>query len=310
MADESFGSDADALSAFDDHVRLERHLSPNTASAYASDLAALAEFLHRGETSLLEVGYPQLRRWLAHLTTRGYARSSLSRKAASVRTFYSWAHRRGLTTTNPAALLARPAPASRLPSVLKPAEVARLAESPPADDPIGARDRAIIELLYSSGLRVAELCALDVGDVDLEARQVRVMGKGGKERVLPVGDFAADALSAYLERTRGGMAPDDSVHGSADPGEGPMFFNRRKRRMTPRDVRAMMQRYVRGSLGDRKVSPHTMRHSFATHLLQGGADIRAVQDLLGHASLATTQRYTHVSRGALFDAYRKSHPRA
>jgi len=313
-------SDERAIASFERHLLLERGLSPHTGAAYKSDVGALAEFLHRGGTGLLEVAYPQLRRWLAHLNTRGYARSSLTRKAASVRTFYAWAARRGMVETNPASLLSRPAPASRLPTVLKPAEAAALAEAPTTaagdggDGAVAIGDRAILELLYSSGLRVAELCSLDLPDADVAARTVRVMGKGGKERVVPMGDFAALALAIYVSAARPAMAPsgDRSRDGNVQPGpaDAALFFNRRRKRVTPRDVRAMMERYVRRSLGDRKVSPHTMRHSFATHLLEGGADIRAVQELLGHASLRTTQRYTHVSRGALFDAYRRSHPRA
>jgi tyrosine recombinase XerC len=298
------------VAAFVDHLSLERSLSPHTASAYRSDVSALGEFLRRGGFSLADATYPQLRRWLAHLTTRGYARSSLARKGASIRTFYAWAARRGFVATNPAFLLSRPAPAYRLPTVLKASEAATLAEAPRSMDPVALRDRAILELLYSCGIRVAELCSLDLPDLDLDGARVRVMGKGSKERVVPMGDFAAEAVLAYLTSGRPAMAPEQASQGPGRPEEGAVFFNRRKRRVTPRDVRAMMQRYVRGTLGDRKVSPHTMRHSFATHLLEGGADIRAVQELLGHASLATTQRYTHVSKGRLFDSYRRSHPRA
>jgi integrase/recombinase XerC len=343
--------DASAIVAFAAHLLLERGLSEHTVRAYRTDAESLAVFLRRGGSSLLTATYPQIRRWLAHLGTRGYARSSLARKAASVRTLYLWAHRRGLVASNPAALLAHPAGANRLPVVLKEPEAERLAESPQPTGPAGLRDRAILELLYGSGLRVAELCRLDVEDLDLDAGRVRVMGKGSKERVVPIGDFAAEALRRYLAEGRSAMAAvagrgssGDAARGSsggAGPrpsgvvgpdGVGPVgdeaggasdrapdiraqdaqaaFYNRRRKRMTPRDVRAMMQRYARATLGDRKVSPHTLRHSFATHLLRGGADIRAVQELLGHASLATTQRYTHVSRQALFDSYRKSHPRA
>jgi integrase/recombinase XerC len=300
-------ADARAISAFADHLLLERRLSPHTAAAYRADLGSLAIFLNRGGTSLLQADYPRLRRWLAQLMTRGYARASVARKAASVRTFYAWALRRGLVEANPASLLARPRPTSRLPVVLKPVEADRLAEAPEGTDPILLRDRAILELLYGSGLRVAELCGLDLWDVEPAARRVRVMGKGGKERVVPISDFAARAVDAYLSSGRDALVP--------DPGPAPadedrvLFFNRRRKRMTSRDVRAMMGRYVRRTLGDRKIGPHTLRHSFATHLLEGGADIRTVQDLLGHASLATTQRYTHVSRQGLFEAHRRSHPR-
>lgn len=302
--------DVSVVEAFVDHLSLERGLSPHTVAAYRSDVSSLAAFLHRAGVGLPGATYPQLRRWLAHLTTRGYARSSMARKGASIRTFYAWASRRGVVVANPASLLSRPVPAYRLPTVLKVGEAATLMEAPAEEGPIALRDRAILELLYSCGIRVAELCSLDLRDVDLDGRRVRVMGKGSKERVVPMGDFAAEAVSAYLASGRASMAPDVPEPTPGRAGQAAVFFNRRRRRMTPRDVRAMMQRYVQGTLGDRKVSPHTMRHSFATHLLEGGADIRAVQELLGHASLATTQRYTHVSKGTLFDAYRRSHPRA
>jgi len=297
-------ADDRVIQAFLDHLRFERHLSSHTIEAYRGDLGGLASFQRRAGGELLAITHAGLRRWLAHLGTRGYARSTVGRKAAAARTFYAWAMRRGLVTTNPAALLAHPAGASRLPIVLKPSEAEALATAPPATDAVGLRDRAVLELLYGSGLRVAELCALDLGDVDLDRRRVRVQGKGGKERVVPMGDYAVEALETYLERGRQVLLP---------PAETPteaMFLNRRKHRMTPRDARAVVERYARATMQGRAVSPHTLRHSFATHLLEGGADIRSVQELLGHASLATTQRYTHVSRGRLFDAYRRSHPRA
>jgi integrase/recombinase XerC len=300
-------ANAKTVAAFVDHLRLERRLSEHTVQAYRGDVTSLAVFLERGGNPLLEASYPALRRWLAHLATLGYARSSISRKAASARTFYTWAWRRGLAKTNPAALLARPASASRLPTVLKTAEAARLANAPQGDDPIALRDRATLELLYGSGLRVAELCGLDVADLDLDAQRVRVLGKGSKERVVPVGDFAAEAVRAYLRDGRPWfieLAPPDRPQLDA------MFLNRRGKRLSPRDARTIVEHHVGGLLQGRKVSPHTLRHSFATHLLEGGADIRAVQELLGHASLATTQRYTHVSKGRLFDAYHRSHPRA
>jgi site-specific recombinase XerD len=305
------------------HLSLERHLSSHTATAYRADVASLAVFLARGGSGLCEATYPLLRRWLAGLRTRGYAKATVARKGAAVRTFYAWAVRRGLVAKDPAALLSRPAGSSRLPTVLKPAEAALLATAPPGSDPIALRDRAILELLYGCGLRVAELAALDVTDVELTMERVRVFGKGSKERVVPLGEFAAEAVRVYLRRGREAMAPrgddpparrareDTSASARVAPVDPQaLFFNRRRRRMTTRDARAVVERYVRSTLEGRKVSPHTLRHSYATHLLEGGADIRTVQELLGHASLATTQRYTHVSRRRLFDAYRDSHPRA
>jgi site-specific recombinase XerD len=191
---------------------------------------------------------------------------------------------------------------------LKASDAEQLAAAPAETHPVGLRDRAILELLYGSGLRISELCGLDVEDVDLDGRWVRVMGKGAKERVVPMGDFAESALADYLEQGRDAFLPPEET-GRSRP-QGPLFYNRRKRRMSPRDARAMVERHAARVLAGRKISPHTLRHSFATHLLEGGADIRAVQELLGHASLATTQRYTHVSRSRLFAAYRQSHPRA
>jgi integrase/recombinase XerC len=300
--------DAVVIEAFVDHLSHERRLSTHTVRAYRTDLSALGTFLRRGSRSLHDADHRLLRRWLAHLSTRGYARTSVARKAASIRSFYAWAHRRGWVASNPASLLAQPARPSRLPGVLKVSDAEQLATAPADNDPVGLRDRAVLELLYGSGLRVAELCGLDVGDVDMEARWVRVMGKGSKERVVPMGDFAASALRGYLDGGRGSFLP---PAGAGPPGDTEaLFLNRKKKRMSPRDARALVDRHAARVLAGRKISPHTLRHSFATHLLEAGADIRAVQELLGHASLATTQRYTHVSRSRLFAAYRQSHPRA
>ena len=299
-------SDAGLIGAFTEHLRSGRGLSPHTATAYGGDLTGLAEFLARAGSSLPTATHQVLRRWLAHLSTRGYARASIARKAAAIRTFYAWAERRGAVAADPAQLLTAPSPVNRLPTVLKRAEAQALVEAP-GPGPFGLRDRAILEMLYGSGLRVAELCARDVEDVALDTQRVRVMGKGSKERVVPLGDPSVLALEHYLVRAR------PSLVSTADPPAshaGALFLNRRRRRVSSRDVRAIVDRY-RGQLQPgRSISPHTLRHSFATHLLEGGAELRVVQELLGHASPATTQRYTHVSKGRLFDAYRQSHPRA
>lgn len=284
------------------HLALERRLSPNTVAAYGADLRGLALFLGRGGTPLAEAGYLQLRRWLAHLATRGYARSSIARKAASARAFYAFCLRRGLVAEDPARLLSSPSVPRVLPAVLKDREAAALVEAPSEDDPIGLRDRAALELLYGAGIRVGELCSLDVDDVDLGRGRVRVKGKGGKERRVPIGEPAVDAVRAYLHRGRPALA--GAVRGH------PLLVNRRSKRMGPREVRSIVEQYRQVVLPGRRTSPHTLRHSYATHLMEGGADIRAVQELLGHTSLATTERYTHVSRRRLFGAYRDSHPRA
>jgi integrase/recombinase XerC len=293
--------DVRLIQDFLQHLRLERRYSSHTVAAYRADLTGLATFLARSGSGLVEVTHPQLRRWLAHLTTRGYARTSVARKAAAARSLYRFLRGRGVVPTNPAAMLAAPKTPSLLPSVLKEREAAALVEAPEGDDPYAVRDRAILELLYAAGIRVAELCGLDVGDVDLQ--RGRVMGKGGTERDCPIGDRAVDALARYLAETRAALAPADGEREA-------LFFNRRGRRTSTRDIRAVVEKYRRQVLAGRRASPHTLRHSFATHLMEGGADIRAVQELLGHASLRNTQRYTHVSRGRLFTSYRRSHPRA
>jgi tyrosine recombinase XerC len=303
VAGDASERDVRLIEEFLQHLALERRLSPHTVAAYRGDLMGLATFLARAGTNLSEAAHPQLRRWLAQLNTRGYARASMARKAAAVRSLYRFLNRRGDVATNPASMLAAPKIPMVLPAVLKEREASDLVEAPGGDDPYALRDRAILELLYASGLRVAELCSLDAPDVDPARRRVRVMGKGGKERECPVGDLAAEVVAAYLEAARPSMVPTD---GERDA----LFFNRRGKRMSTRDVRAVVEKYRREVLAGRRASPHTLRHSFATHLMEGGADIRAVQELLGHSSLANTQRYTHVSRGRLFGAHRRSHPRA
>jgi integrase/recombinase XerC len=294
--------DALLVHVFLDHLRLERRLSPRTVEAYREDLTGLATFLRRAGVGLSEADHGLLRRWLAHLDTRGYARASIARKAAATRSFYRFAVRRGFVPASPASTLASPKVPRRLPSVLKVAEAADLVSAPEPIDEWARRDRAVLELLYASGLRVSELCGLDVDGVDLVRGRVRVTGKGDRQREVPLGDIAADALHDYLEQARPAIEP--------PRGSPALFFNRRGNRVSPRDVRSIVEKYRRRIPAGRRVSPHTLRHSFATHLMEGGADIRAVQELLGHASLSTTQRYTHVSRGTLFGAYRRSHPRA
>ena len=309
--DDISGSDAELIESFVAHLALERRLSPNTVTAYRRDVEALAVFQARSHATLADATHQSLRRFAAQQSTRGYARASMARRVAAVRAFYRWAKARRRLPSDPAAGLGRPKVASRLPTVLRPAEAAALTEAPtlqPDEEPPSAlevalalRDRAILELLYGSGLRVGEVCGLTVQGVDPARGRIVVMGKGSKERDLPLSDFAVAALDDYLGQGRGVMAA---------KGSSAMFFNRRRKPMSTRDVRAMIERYRRRMMSDRRVTPHTLRHSFATHLLEGGADIRSVQELLGHASLATTQRYTHVSRGRLFAAYHQSHPRA
>jgi integrase/recombinase XerC len=311
--DELPPSEVRLIEDFAAHLGLERRLSPNTVAAYRRDLTQLATFLRRGGGSLGEAEPERLRRFLAQQTTMGYARASIARHVASIRTFYRWAKLRGRVPSDPAALLGHPKVVNRLPGILRPREAAALAEAPAeADDAdregdplaraIALRDRACLELLYGSGLRVGELAGLTLAGVDLDRGRVLVLGKGSKERELPMSDPAVGAVAAYLDGGRAAMAPETPSQA--------LFFNRRKKPFRERDIRTMVEQYVGRVLPGRRVTPHTLRHSFATHLLEGGADIRAVQELLGHASVATTQRYTHVSRRRLFEAYEQAHPRA
>ncbi len=307
--------DVSLIEAFAAHLSRERRLSVHTVEAYRRDVSELADFLERAHRSLATATLELLRRFLAQQTTLGYARTSIARRVGAIRTFYRWALRGGVVDRDPSALLGRPKAASRLPTVLRASEAAELVEAPDAEprsgtrragrDPlqtaITLRDRAVLELMYGSGLRVGEVSGLTLERIDLGRERVLVHGKGDKEREVPLSEFSSAALRAYLRDGRPTMASE------ASPA---LFFNRRKRPMTSRDIRGMVEKYARRVMSGRRVTPHTLRHSFATHLLEGGADIRAVQELLGHASLATTQRYTHVSRARLFDAYRASHPRA
>jgi integrase/recombinase XerC len=317
-ADDLTTDDLALLGAFLADLGVSRRLSDNTVEAYRRDLTALGAFLARSGSSFLSADHVRLRRFLAQQHALGYARASVARRVAAVRSFYRWAVADGRLDVDPAVRLASPKVTNRLPSVLRAAEAAALAEAP--TDPmlsdsaaeqnserdalehaVRLRDRAVLELLYGSGLRVGELAGLTLDRVDLTQARVRVLGKGSKEREIPMSEFAVEALREYLGRSRPQMAAEGSRY---------LFFNRRRRPFSPRDIRSMVGGYGGTLLPGRRVTPHTLRHSYATHLLEGGADIRAVQELLGHASVATTQRYTHVSRRRLFEAYERSHPRA
>jgi site-specific recombinase XerD len=293
-------------------------LSPDTVRAYASDVERFAEWAGRGGASgPAGVDRITLRRYLAFLATRRYAKATISRTAASLRSYFSWCARRGLVTHDPSVRLSAPSPASRLPRVLGHSELDRLLASPTAPDvvhdggdggrpgdvraeplPRDVRDDAVLELLYGSGMRVAELCGLDVDDLDLGGGVVTVTGKGSKQRRVLVHDTCVAAVRAWLAGPRSAMAT------ATSPG-GALFFNGRGNRLGSRDVRRILDR--RSPV---PTHPHALRHSFATHLLDGGADLRVVQELLGHASLQTTQVYTHVSKERLRSVYSGTHPRA
>src|SRR5262245_56518389 len=289
--------DADPVPAFLRYLAAERGASAHTLRSYAADLAELQAFLRSTRVSGLAAADARvLRGYLAWLHGRGLAKSSIARKLASVRSCYRFLARRELIAANPARQLTSPRLPRRLPSVLPKDESKDLLDAPSEDTLAGRRDRALLELLYASGLRVAECCGLDLEDFDRRHATVRVMGKGSKERVVPVGEIALEALDAYLDR-RGG-------------GNGPLFRNTRGPRLSTRSVPSIVRRRARAAGLARRVTPHTLRHTFATHLLGEGADLRFIQELLGHSRLSTTQRYTHVSPEHLMKVYDAAHPRA
>lgn len=287
-------------------ARAERDLSAHTLSAYATDLEQFTEWAGRSHVAdLTSIDRRLLRRFIAYLSQRGYARRSIARKRSSLRCLLGWAVARDLISSNPADDIGGPKLDKPLPRVMKAADARRLCELPPLDDATGIRDRAILELLYGSGLRVSELCSLDLDDIDCTGHTLVVMGKGRKERKLPMSEPAATAVHAYLSEARPWFREGHDVGGASQA----LFLNRRGGRIGPRSVRALMTRYLVAE-GSRPASPHALRHSFATHLLDNGADLRSVQELLGHANLSTTQIYTHVSTERLRAVYEQSHPRA
>jgi len=298
------------LRAFLDHLSLNRNASAHTVEAYASDITQFLHFTAAARGCVPEALTPAqldlaaIRAFLAELHRDGHARASASRKLSALRAFGRYLRREGITETNPASLAASPKRDHKVPAHLSVDEMTRLLEMPDAEEPLGRRDRAILELFYASGLRLSELVQLDLGDVNLSARIVRVMGKGRKERLVPFNTSTKAALSAWL-KDRAALretAPADRRE--------PIFVNFRGTRLTGRSVQRLVARYVAGCSTRFGISPHALRHSFATHLLEHGADLRAIQELLGHVQLSTTQRYTHVNMAQLQLAYRKAHPRA
>jgi integrase/recombinase XerC len=298
---------ADCLEAFERHLRLEANRSAHTVRAYVSDVAGLLDHLARlGGRDVADLDLAVLRGWLAVVRQRGAARTTLARRAAAIRSFTAWARRTARIDTDPGALLASLRAHRTLPPVLDTAEAAAAmhagADVRAALSPLMRRDQLILELLYATGIRVSELTGLDVDDVDRSRRVVRVMGKGAKERTVPYGLAAERALDGWLAGARAELA---------GPQSGPaLLLGVRGRRIDPRTVRTVVHRAVGGVSGAPDIGPHGLRHTAATHLLDGGADLRSVQELLGHASLATTQLYTHISVERLRQTYARAHPRA
>ena len=289
------------LEAFDDALTA---VSANTRAAYRRDLAGFVEWAERGgHTGPQSIDRLVLRRYLAYLATAKRARTTVARKASALRRYFGWLHRTGAVSDDPTRSLSAPRGTGRLPRVLRPDEMTTLLDTPPAivdDDPepVRLRDDAVLELLYGSGLRVGELCGLDVDSVESATASVLVWGKGGRQRRVPTSAPAREAVEGYLRRGRPALLGDGDRAGAA------LFVNRRGHRLTPRDVRRLLDRRAPSP-----THPHALRHTFATHLLDGGADLRTVQELLGHADLATTQIYTHVSVQQLRAVHDRTHPR-
>lgn len=290
-----------AIDAFLRHLKVERNASPHTVRAYGADLRDFADFLGRERNAPADpraVDHLTLRAYLARLHDRGLSKTSASRKLAALRSFFRFLCREGLAAANPARSLLSPRIERRIPVRLEEADAGRLVEVP-GEEPLAVRDRAILEVLYATGLRCAELVGLDLSDVDQAGRMIRVLGKGSKERIVPFGRTAQGALNRYLSVRTGLWARSEAL-----------FVNKRGGRLTDRSVRRLVARRVRQAAIEQRVSPHTLRHAFATHLLERGADLRSIQELLGHARLSTTQRYTHLNTRQILESYRKAHPKA
>jgi integrase/recombinase XerC len=296
-----------AIDRFLQYLQVERNASDLTVKSYREDLTALNDYLTEardgqspapGDVSVLE-----LRGYVAGMTEAGYAKTTVSRRLASMRSFFRFGQREGLVKNNPAKPLRNPRLSRNLPHFLSTEELGRLLQTPPADEPLGLRDRAVLETMYSAGLRVSELVGLNDSDLDFPAGVVRVRGKGRRERLAPIGSYAARALKRWLAvRKLNSKEPSGP--------EAPVFVNKFGKRLTTRSVARMLEKHLRQTGLDTRTTPHSLRHSFATHLLDRGADIRSVQELLGHKSLVTTQIYTHVSTAGLREAYERAHPRA
>jgi integrase/recombinase XerC len=326
----------DLLRDFLSFLRLNRNASEHTVRAYDSDLSQLLDFMSaeyhkpRPELQPAEITRPIIRGFLADLFRQGDSRATAARKLAAVRSFLRYLKREGFIESDPGLLVATPKREEKIPKHLEVEEMSRLLETPDTSQPLGRRDRAILELLYASGLRLSELTGLDLEDVNLGSRMVRVMGKGRKERLVPCNRSAAAAIRAWLpdrellvrqatagrrpegggrgaQRGRGALS--DSRTAKAESRE-PLFLNYRGTRLSSRHVHRLVRHYVAACSTRFGISPHAIRHSFATHLLQAGADLRAIQELLGHVRLSTTQRYTHVNAAQLMAVYRQAHPRA
>ncbi|HSL24379.1 MAG TPA: tyrosine recombinase XerC [Vicinamibacterales bacterium] len=311
----------DLLKSFLEHLELNRNASVHTIRAYDSDLSQFLDVLARARERRVSALTPAdidpagIRAFMGELHARGNSRASAARKLTAVRTFCRYLRREGLIEDDPSALVGAPRREVKLPAHLDIAEMEKLLAMPDGSRPLGRRDRAILELFYASGLRLSELVGLDLDDVNLSARMLRVLGKGRKERLVPFNRASEAALRDWFRDRAQFATPSPEPKSSRPGGRGarrrdPLFVNYQGGRLSTRSVDRLVRRYVAMCSTRFGISPHALRHSFATHLLQRGADLRAIQELLGHARLSTTQRYTHVNAAELIDTYRKAHPRA
>ena len=324
----------EALRDFLEYLRFNENASEHTVRAYESDLSQFVTFLaaragqSRSDLTMAGLDHLKIREFLADLHKKGNTRSSAARKLAAIRTFSRYLRREGFIEGDPAALVGTPKREQRLPAHLGESEMSALLEIPDASQPLGRRDRGILELFYASGLRLSELVGLDLGDVNLNGRMVRVLGKGGKERIVPFNRSTEAALRAWLRDRESFVAAENAAPSprsspprsrrinpprkaqNARPGKTPLFLNYQGGRLSTRSVDRLVRKYVAACSSRFGISPHALRHSFATHLLERGADLRAIQELLGHARLSTTQRYTHLDASRMLETYRKAHPKA
>ena len=315
---------------FNNYLKFEKHFSEYTAKCYGADLKQFSEFVltHSGHTAevsaesqtdggvavatetevdiqklILDIQIEDVRQYLVELASHNYSKSTTARKIATLRSFYKFIVKRGYITTNPVLGIRTPKQEKKLPKFLEYEEVQRLLNTPPKDNWLGSRDRAILETLYSTGLRVSELVALNLEDIDFLSEVIHVRGKGKKERISPIGSSALQAIQHYIEyRNKRAL-------NNGDFDAKVLFVNKHGKRLSTRSVRRKMDKYLKMAGLDPEISPHTLRHSFATHLLNNGADLRSVQELLGHQSLSTTQVYTHLTTNAIKDVYQSAHPR-
>ena len=298
------------IEQFLEHLRYERNVSAHTLRNYASDLEQFTHFLAPDQNTKLpdvsEIDHLTIREWMASLHSDQKKKSSIARKLAALRTFFQFLVREGVLELNPAKLVSTPKLEKKLPNHLSIEEAIRFIESPDAETDLGKRDRAMLELMYATGVRVAELTTLNVADVDFQNQLIRVTGKRRKQRIVPFGDPAGEAIRNYL-----GVREKFLFNAPVSKrDEAALFLNYQGTRITTRSVGRMVEKYIRICAGMHNISPHALRHSFATHLLDSGADLRDIQELLGHARLSTTQVYTHVSMEKLIDVYDKAHPKA